>query len=50
MSLEVGVKTKLNARLAIRQMADVYEANDSATKLAFLRARATLKERSDSPL
>ena len=48
--LEVGIKTKLNARLAIRQRADLFEANDSATKLAFLRARATLKERSDSLL
>ena len=47
------VKTKLNARLAIRQRADLFEANDSATKLAFLRDRATLstlEERSDSLL
>ena len=50
MSLEVEVKTKLNARLAMRQRADLFEANVSATKLAFLRDRATLKERSDSPL
>ena len=32
----------------MRQRADLFEANDSATKLAFLRDRATLKERSDS--
>ena len=33
----------------MRHWADLFEANDSATKLAFLRAGA-LKERSDSPL
>ena len=27
MSLEVGIKTKLNATLAIRQRADLFEAN-----------------------
>ena len=34
----------------MQQMADLFQANDSATELASLRARATLKERSDSPL
>ena len=39
-SLEVEIETKLNARLAIRQRADLFEA----IKLASLRAKATLKE------
>ena len=37
---EVEIQTKLNARRAIRQRADVFEANISANKITFLRARA----------
>ena len=33
-SLEVGIKTKLNERLAKRQMADIFEANISANKIS----------------
>ena len=37
--------TKLNARLAIRQRVDLFEANISANKISLpLRAGATLKE------
>ena len=40
-------KTELNARMTKRQWADLLEANIMATKkLAFLRGRATLKEKS----
>ena len=37
---EVEIQAKVNARRAIRQRADVFEANISANKIAFLRARA----------
>ena len=37
---EVEIQTKLNARRAIRQRADVFEGNISANKITFLRARA----------
>ena len=40
MSLEVETETKLNARLAIRQRADLFDV----IKIASLRAKATLKE------
>ena len=33
MSLEVGIKTKLNARLTIRQRADLFKVNISANKI-----------------
>ena len=45
MSLEVGIKTKQNARLAVRQRADLFEANFRLTKLALLRASVTLKKK-----
>ena len=32
--LEVGIKTKLNARLAIWQRADLFEASNSANKIS----------------
>ena len=32
-SLEVGIKTKLNTRLEIRQKADLFEVNISANKI-----------------
>ena len=37
------LKPKMNIRLAIRQRADLFDIVDLLTKLAFLRARATLK-------
>ena len=37
---EVEIQAKVNARQAIRQRADVFEANISANKITFLRARA----------
>ena len=33
-SLEVGIKTKLNARLEIRRRADLFEAYMSANKIS----------------
>ena len=38
-------KTELNARMTIRQRADLLEVNIMAKKLAFLRGRVTLKEK-----
>ena len=34
MSLEVGIKTKLNAKLVIRQRANLFGANISANKIS----------------
>ena len=34
MSLDVGIKTKLNAMLAIQQRGDLFEANISANKIS----------------
>ena len=41
-SLEVGILTKLNARLAIRQRGDLFEANISANKISLLQGHSLL--------
>ena len=38
----MGIKTKLNARLAIRQRGDLFEANISANKISPLQGHSLL--------
>ena len=39
-SLEVGIKTRLNARLEIRQRGDLFEINISAKKISILQGQS----------
>ena len=48
MSLEVGIKTKLNARLAIQQRGDIFEANISANKISLPQGQSYIKKESVS--
>ena len=48
MSLEVGIKTKLNVRLAIQQRGDIFEANISANKISLPQGQSYIKKESVS--
>ena len=44
MSLEEAIKTKVNARLAVRQRADLFEANISANKISLPQGQRYTKK------
>ena len=46
MSLEVGIKTKLNARLAVQQRGDLFEANISANKISLPQGQSYIEKES----
>ena len=48
MSLEVGIKTKLNVRLAIQQRGDLFEANILANKISLPQGQSYIKKESVS--
>ena len=48
MSLEVGIKTKLTARLAIQQRGNLFEANISANKISLRQGQSYIKKESVS--
>ena len=46
MSLELGIKTKLNVRLAIQQRGDLFEANISANKFSLPQGQSYIEKES----
>ena len=44
MSLDVGIKTKLNARLAIQQRGDLFEANILANKISLPQGQSYIEK------